>query len=69
MADVGRLSELLREESRVARAAGEQASAEKLRTLGDDVGEMDVEQLEWVAHANEDELKGFVKAVRLLGGG
>jgi hypothetical protein len=68
MAEIGRLVELLRAEARVAEERSEHASAERLRELADDIGEMSGEQQEWVAEANDDELRGFAKAVRLLGG-
>ena len=68
MADIGRLVELLRNEARAARESSDAASHERLRAMADDVGEMSAEQQQWVAQANDDELRGFVKALRLLGG-
>jgi hypothetical protein len=69
MADIGRLVELLRAEARVAEKRSEPATHERLREMADDIGEMNAEQQEWVAQANDDELRGFVKALRLMGGG
>jgi hypothetical protein len=68
MGDIGQLVELLRAEAREAREHSEQAAAETLRQMSDDVGEMSAEQQEWVGRASEEELRGFVKAVRLLAG-
>ena len=68
MADIGRLVELLRVEARAARESSEQSSHERPLEMADDVGEMSAEQQEWIAQANDDELRGFVSAVRLIGG-
>jgi hypothetical protein len=69
MATIGRLVELLRTEARVAEESSEQASHERLREMADDIGEMSAEQREWVEQANDDELRGFVKAVRMNSNG
>ena len=68
MAETGRLVELLRAQARAAEEGSDDASAERLRELADDTGDMSPEQQEWVAHANDDELRGFVAALRLIGG-
>ena len=70
MATIGQLVDMLRAEARVAAEQPAQgATAERLRELANDTGEMSEEQQEWIAQANEDELRGFVAAMRLLGGG
>ncbi|HTQ68157.1 MAG TPA: hypothetical protein VMI13_05650 [Solirubrobacteraceae bacterium] len=69
MADFGQLVDQLHAEARVADAKREGAAAERLRELADDVGEMTGEQREWLEQANEDEVRGFVRAIRLLTGG
>jgi hypothetical protein len=69
MAEIGRLVELLRAEARAAEESSEYPLAERLREMADAIGDMSAEQQQWVAQANDDELRGFVKAVRLLGGG
>jgi hypothetical protein len=69
MADFGQLVDQLRAEARVAEAKGEDAAAERLLELADDTGEMTDEQREWLEQANEDEVRGFVRAIRLLTGG
>jgi hypothetical protein len=69
MADVGQLVDLLRSEAQVAREKGEGAAGERLVELSDDIGEMTGEQREWLEQANEDEVRGFVRAIRLLTGG
>ena len=69
MADFGELVDQLRAEARVAEAKGEGAAAERLLELADDTGEMSGEQREWLEQANEDEVRGFVRAIRLLTGG
>jgi len=69
MADFGQLVDQLRAEARVAQAKGEGAATERLLELADDTGEMTGEQLEWLEQANEDEVRGFVRAIRLLTGG
>ena len=69
MADFGQLVDLLRAEARVARGKGEGAAVERLLELADDIGEMTGEQREWLEQANEDEVRGFVRAIRLLTGG
>ena len=69
MADFGVLVDQLRAEARVADTKGEGAAAERLRELADDTGEMTAEQREWLERANEDEVRGFVRAIRLLTGG
>jgi hypothetical protein len=40
---------------------------EKLREMAADVGEMSAEQQGWVAQANDDELREFAAALRLMG--
>jgi hypothetical protein len=52
----------------VARERGEGAAHQRLLELADDMGEMTGEQREWLEQANEDELRGFVRAIRLLTG-
>ena len=69
MADFGQLVDQLRAEAHVADAKGEGAAAERLRVLADDMGEMTGEQRDWLEQANEDEVRGFVRAIRLLTGG
>ena len=69
MADFGQLVDQLRAEARVAEAKGEGAAVERLLELADDTGEMTGEQREWLEQANEDEVRGFVRAIRLLTGG
>jgi hypothetical protein len=69
MADFGQLVDQLRAEAHVADARREGAAAERLRQLADDMGEMTGEQREWLEQANEDEVRGFVRAIRLLTGG
>ena len=69
MADFGQLVDQLRAEANVAAEKGEGAASERLRELADDTGEMSQEQREWLAQANEDEVRGFVRAIRLLTGG
>jgi hypothetical protein len=69
MATMGRLVELLRAEARVAQEDSDQASHERLLELADDIGEMSAEQVQWVAQASDDELRGFVSELRLRGGG
>jgi len=69
MADFGVLVDQLRAEARVADAKRESAAAERLRELADDTGEMTGEQREWLEQANADEVRGFVRAIRLLTGG
>ena len=69
MADFGQLVDQLRAEAQVAAAKGEGAAAERLIELADDTGEMTGEQREWLGQANEDEVRGFVRAIRLLTGG
>ncbi len=64
MATIGRLVDLLREESWAAKAAGEQIAGERLWELAEDTGDMTPEQAEWVAHATDDELRAFVEATR-----
>ncbi|HEV2981106.1 MAG TPA: hypothetical protein VGX51_06715 [Solirubrobacteraceae bacterium] len=60
--------DVLRAEARVARERGEGAAHQRLLELADDMGEMTGEQREWLEQANEDELRGFVRAIRLLTG-
>ncbi len=69
MADFGQLVDRFRAEAHVADAKGEGVAAERLRELADDIGEMTGEQREWLERANEDEVRGFVRAIRLLTGG
>jgi hypothetical protein len=69
MADFGQLVDQFRAEAHVADSKGEGVAAERLRELADDVGEMTGEQREWLEQANEDEVRGFVRAIRLLTGG
>lgn len=64
MATIGRLVELLREESWAAKAAGEQVVGERLWELAEDPGDMTPEQAQWVAKATDDELRAFVAAAR-----
>ena len=68
MATIGRLVELLREESWAAKAAGEQASGERLWEMAEDPGDMSPEQVAWVAEATDDQLRGFVGKLRAEGG-
>jgi hypothetical protein len=67
MAEIGKLVELLRAEARAAEEQSEHPAAERLREMADDTGDMSASQQEWVARANDDELRGFVAALRLLG--
>jgi hypothetical protein len=69
MADFGQLVDQLHAEAQVAEAKGEGAAVERLLELADDTGEMTREQREWLEQANEDEVRGFVRAIRLLTGG
>ena len=69
MADFGQLVDLLRAEARVAQEKQEWAADERLLELADDAGEITSEQREWLEQANEDEVRGFVRAIRLLTGG
>ena len=69
MADIGQLVDLLRVEARVAEAQSDHAAAERLLELADDTGDMSVEAERWVLQANDDELRGFVAALRLTGRG
>jgi len=69
MADYGQLVDLLRAEARVAEAREEWPAHERLLELADDTGEMTPEQRQWLEAANEDEVRGFVRAIRLLTGG
>jgi hypothetical protein len=69
MATIGRLVELLRDEARAARDEGDQGAHERLRELADDIGEMSSQQQAWVALADDDQLREFVREVRLQGGG
>ncbi len=64
MATIGRLVELLRKESHVAKAAGEQAAGERLYEMAEDPGDMSPEQVAWVEQATDDQLVGFVEAAR-----
>jgi hypothetical protein len=59
----------LRAEARVASEKEEWPAYERLTELADDTGEMSAEQREWLEQANEDEVRGFVRAIRLLTGG
>ena len=68
MATIGRLVELLREESWAAKAAGEQAGGERLWEMAEDPGEMSPEQVAWVEQATDDQLRGFVATLRGEGG-
>lgn len=67
MATIGRLVELLREESWAAKAAGEQVSGERLWELAEDPGDMSPEEVVWVAQATDDQLRGFVAKLRAEG--
>jgi len=64
MASVGRLVELLRDESWKAKAAGEQAVGEELWELAEEPGNLSEQQEEWVGQADDEDLKGFVQEVR-----
>jgi hypothetical protein len=64
MATVGRLVELLRDESWAAKAAGEQAVGEELWELAEEPGNLSDKQAAWVAQANDEDLRGFVQDVR-----
>jgi hypothetical protein len=64
MATVGRLVELLRDESWAAKAAGEQAVGEELWELAEEPGTLSDEQETWVAQACVVDLGGFVLDVR-----
>lgn len=66
MADFGELVDQLRAEARLADEKGEGAAAERLRELASDTGEMTAEQRAWLEQANDDEVRGFVQAIRLL---
>jgi hypothetical protein len=68
MATVGRLVELLREESVAAKAEGEQAAGERLLEMADDPGDMSAEQEAWIAQATDDQLREFVQEARREGG-
>lgn len=68
MADMGQLLAALRAEAHVAQEKGEQAAHERLLELAEEMGEMTGEQREWLDEANEDEIRGFVRAIRLLTG-
>ncbi len=68
MATIGRLVELLREESYAAKAAGEQATGERLWEMAEDPGDMSPEQVAWVEQATDDQILGFVAAARREGG-
>ncbi len=65
MATIGRLVELLREESWAAKAAGEQVSGERLWEMAEDPGDMSREQVAWVGQATDDQLRGFVAKLRV----
>jgi hypothetical protein len=64
MATVGRLIELLRDESWTAKAAGEQAIGEQLWELAEEPGNLSDTQQAWVAQASDDDLRRFVQEVR-----
>jgi hypothetical protein len=67
MADIGQLVDLLKAEARVAEAQSDHATAERLLELADDTGDMSVQAEQWILQANDDELRGFVAALRLTG--
>ncbi|HEX4187872.1 MAG TPA: hypothetical protein VHY83_08255 [Solirubrobacteraceae bacterium] len=69
MADIGQLVDLLRAEARVAEAESEHAAAERLLELADDTGDMSALTERWILQANDDELRGFVAALRLTASG
>jgi hypothetical protein len=64
MATVGRLVELLRDESWTAKAQGEQAAGERLWELAEEPGNLSDKQEAWVAQASDDDLRRFVQEVR-----
>jgi hypothetical protein len=64
MATVGRLVELLREESWAAKAAGEQAIGEELWELAEEPGNLSDKQEAWVAQASDEDLRRYVHEVR-----
>jgi hypothetical protein len=68
MATIGRLVELLREESWAAKAAGEQATGERLWEMAEDPGDMSAEEVAWVEQATDDQLRGRVAELRADGG-
>ena len=64
MATVGRLVELLRQESWSAKAAGEQRVGEELWELAEEPGNLSDEQEAWVEQATEDDLRHWIGEVR-----
>jgi hypothetical protein len=64
MATVGRLVELLREESAAAKEAGEQGIGVKLYELAEEPGGLSDEQEAWVAQASDEDLRRYVREVR-----
>jgi hypothetical protein len=64
MATVGRLVELLREESAAAKEAGEQAIGVQLYELAEEPGNLSDEQEAWVAQASDEDLRRYVAEIR-----
>ena len=64
MATVGRLVELLREESWAAKAAGEQGVGEELWELAEEPGNLSDRQEAWVAQASDEDLREWIAEVR-----
>lgn len=59
-----RLTEMLRAEARIADGKQEQ-EGDLLRELADTTANMTPAERTWVEEASEEELRGFVKALRL----
>ena len=68
MATIGELVVLLRKESWAAKAAGEQATGERLWELAEDPGDMSSEETAWVAQATDYQLRERVAKLRADGG-
>ena len=68
MATIGQLVVLLREESWAAKAAGEQATGERLWELAEVPGDMSPEEVAWVEQATDDQLRERVAQLRADGG-
>lgn len=75
MGTIGRLVELLRAEAReeAQQQPGEEPeadpAAQRLRELADNIGDMSPDQQEWVEGASDEELRAFVKELRVSTGG
>jgi hypothetical protein len=61
---IGRLTEILRAEARVADQGPDQ-EGELLRELADTTSNMTPAERSWAEQASDEELRGFVKALRL----